>query len=442
LPSVSGDPPTLELHRTELANGLRVVVAPDHSTPVVALSVVYDVGFRSEPEGRTGFAHLFEHLMFQGSANVAKMEHARLVQGAGGVFNGHTRPDLTSYFEALPASALELALFLEADRMAALELHQQNLENQIAVVQEEIRVNVLNRPYGGFPWIDLPALAFDTFANAHNGYGSFEDLQHATLDDAAGFYHDYYAPANAVVVVAGDCAADPTVELVARAFGGIDARPAPSRPSFAEPPLAADRYRSQHDPLAPSPAVVYGLRAPDPVHDTDRLLATAVVSALLASGDASRLRRRLVHHEQVVTDLACYTGTFGDALSMRDPALFQVLLFHPGRRPEEALRRAVVEEIERLAEQGPEPEELARIASSATADRWREMDQIVERAQALADATVLHDRPELVAEIPRRIEAVSADDVRAAAAALAAQHLAVLQVLPGEGKPGDGESGS
>ena len=436
LPCVPGRLLALELERAELANGLRVVVAPDHSAPVVALAVVYDVGFRSEPEGRTGFAHLLEHLMFQGSAHVAKMEHGRLVQGAGGVFNGHTRPDLTSYFEALPTAALELALFLEADRMASLELDQENLENQIAVVQEEIRVNVLNRPYGGFPWIDLPALAFDTFANAHNGYGSFEDLEGATLDDAASFYRAYYAPANAVVVVAGDCSPGPALELVERAFGAIEPRPAPARPSFAEPPLDAPRHRRRHDPLAPTPAVAYGLRAPDPLAATDQLLAASVVAALLADGESSRLRRRLVHEEQVVTELACYAGTFGDALSTRDPALFQILLFHPGRRPETALRRAVLEEIERLAEQGPDPDELARIRSSATAARWREMDQILERALALADATVIHDRPELVAEIPGRLDAVSADDVRAAAGALAAQHIAVLEVLPGTEEPG------
>jgi len=425
-----------ELVRAELANGLRVVVAPERSAPVVAVAMVVDVGFRSEPEGRTGFAHLFEHLMFQGSANVGKMEHARLVQGAGGVFNGHTRPDLTSYFEALPAGALELALFLEADRLGALALDEENLANQIAVVQEEIRVNVLNRPFGGFPWIDLPALAFDTFANAHNGYGSFEDLERASLEDAGAFYRSYYAPANAVVVVAGDAEPEAVLGLVERHFGGIEARTRPARPNFSEPPLDAPRHRVLPDPKVPTPAVAYGLRSPDPVAETDRLLDAFVVAALLADGDASRLRRRLLHEEQAATDVACYVGTFGDALSQRDPTLFQVLVFHPGRWSEARLRRAVFAELERLADSGPEPDELARVQAKLEAERWREMDQVLDRALAIADATVIHDRPELVDEIPARLAAVDAERVRSMAGWLAAEHPAVVEVVPDQGANG------
>ena len=171
------------MERFRLENGLRVVLAPDRSVPVVAVTVSYDVGMRNEPQGRTGFAHLFEHLMFQGSANVPKMEHARLVQAAGGTFNGSTHQDYTNYYEALPAEALERALFLEADRMAAPAITEENLRNQIDVVKEEIRVNVLNRPYGAFPWLQLPAIAFESFANTHDGYGSFVDLESSTTPD-------------------------------------------------------------------------------------------------------------------------------------------------------------------------------------------------------------------------------------------------------------------
>jgi predicted Zn-dependent peptidase len=196
--------PSYQVERFTLPNGLRVVIAPDRTAPVVAVAVHYDVGFRSEPTNRTGFAHLFEHLMFQGSENVGKAEHPKYVQAAGGTFNGSTHPDYTNYFQLLPSGALELALFLEADRMRAPKLTQENLENQIAVVQEEIRVNVMNRPYGGFPWIRLPAVAYSTFPNAHNGYGAFEELQAATLADASSFFDAYYAPGNAVLTVAGD----------------------------------------------------------------------------------------------------------------------------------------------------------------------------------------------------------------------------------------------
>ena len=176
------------VERFTLANGLRVVLTPDRSAPVVGVAVVYDVGIRSEPEGRTGFAHLFEHLMFQGSENLEKLAHFRHVQGSGGTFNGSTHLDYTDYFETLPANALERALFLEADRMRGPRLTEENLRNQVDVVKEEIRVNVLNRPYGGFPWLRLPPVMFDTFANAHDGYGSFDDLESATVADAADFF--------------------------------------------------------------------------------------------------------------------------------------------------------------------------------------------------------------------------------------------------------------
>ena len=197
--TVRSSVPTVE--RATLGNGLRVVLAPDRSSPVVAVAVYYDVGIRSEPEGRTGFAHLFEHLMFQGSASLEKMEHVKYVQSSGGTLNGSTRLDYTNYYEALPSHALERALFLEADRMRSPRVTEENLANQIAVVKEEIRVNVLNQPYGGFPWLTLPPVLFETFPNAHNGYGGFEDLESATVDDAQDFFDRYYAPGNAVLVV-------------------------------------------------------------------------------------------------------------------------------------------------------------------------------------------------------------------------------------------------
>src|SRR3954468_16946674 len=225
LPALSFD-----LHYHTLRNGLRVVLAPDTSAPVIGIGLVYDVGFRSEPEGRTGFAHLFEHLMFQGSANLEKLEHFRYVQSSGGTFNGSTHVDYTDYFEALPSNALERGLFLEADRMLSPRITEENLANQLEVVKNEIRVNVLNRPYGGFPWIYLPAVLFDTFANAHNGYGGFEDLESATVADASDFFQRYYAPGNAVLTVGGDLDVDRTMALIEKHFGGIKKRRAPKRP--------------------------------------------------------------------------------------------------------------------------------------------------------------------------------------------------------------------
>ncbi|HEV2360286.1 MAG TPA: pitrilysin family protein, partial [Acidimicrobiales bacterium] len=322
------------VERMTLPNGLRVLVAPDRTSPRVGVAVIYDVGFRTEPEGLTGFAHLFEHLMFQGSANVGKSEHMQLVQGAGGQVNGNTQADMTRYFEAVPSDALELMLWCEADRMRSLALTEENLRNQIDVVKEEIKVNVLNRPYGGFPWIPLPALAFDTYPNAHNGYGDFVHLESASLEDAAHFYATYYTPLNAVLAVTGDTSTEEVFELAHRHFGDISApkgRKVPPHGPYREPLLSKQRRKKIYDPLAPQPAFSVAFRAPDPEHDFDSYVAHVVLADLLSSGDASRLTSRLVYKDRVVTDVGCMIGTFGmDTFQMRDPILFQILAFHPG----------------------------------------------------------------------------------------------------------------
>jgi zinc protease len=416
--------------RATLGNGLRVLVATDRNSPLVAVSVVYDVGFRSEPEGRTGFAHLFEHLMFQGSAHVGKAEHMRLVEGAGGAMNGHTQADITCYYEALPSGGLELALWLEADRMGALALNEENLANQVAVVEEEIKVNVLNRPYGGFPWIPLPGLAFDTYPNAHNGYGDFAHLEEATLEDAASFYHRYYAPSNAALVVVGDCHPAEVMELAERYFGPIARRRAPERRSFAEPPLAKDRRRAIEDPLIPQPAFAVGYRTPDPISRTAEYAAHVVLAKVLADGDASRLVARLVHQERTVTDLSCLLGLFGsDAFTMRDPVLFQIVVFHPGVADTDSLLAVVDEELGRLADDGPDEDELARVSASAASDHWRGLDPLLNRAISLAGAEVVHSRAELVGELPGLIKAVGRDAVAAAARDLLGQRRAVVELV-------------
>src|SRR5215213_1816540 len=217
--TVRSSVPTVE--RAALGNGLRVVLSPDRSSPVVAVAVYYDVGIRSEPEGRTGFAHLFEHLMFQGSANLEKLAHFRYVQSSGGTFNGSTHLDYTNYFEVLPSNALSRGLFLEADRMLSPRITEENLQNQIAVVKEEIRVNVLNRPYGGFPWLLLPPVLFDSFPNAHNGYGGFVDLEGAPVSHAFDCFARYEAPANAVLVVGGVLHPGEGLEVATQAVADI-----------------------------------------------------------------------------------------------------------------------------------------------------------------------------------------------------------------------------
>ncbi|HEV7907157.1 MAG TPA: pitrilysin family protein, partial [Pseudonocardiaceae bacterium] len=349
-----------ELNRFTLSNGLRVVLSPDPSAPVVGVSVHYDVGFRSEPEGRTGFAHLFEHLMFQGSESLEKLAHFRHVQSSGGTFNGSTHPDYTDYYQVLPSAALERALFLEADRMRAPKITEENLRNQIDVVKEEIRLNVLNRPYGGFPWILLPPVLFETFPNAHNGYGDFTDLENATVEDCAAFFDTFYAPGNAVLTVAGDFDPARARELVDEHFGDVPARPVPPRPSFSEPPPQGEKRAEHTDPHAPMPAFAIGYRVPDPVAELDSYLAYLVLAGVLTDGDSSRLQQRLVHREALVVDVGAGCGLFGP-LEARDPDTFSITAIHSPEVSRDRVLSAIDEELERLAEQPPSDEELQKV---------------------------------------------------------------------------------
>jgi zinc protease len=423
--------PSFEITRHTLDNGLRVIVAPDRSAPVVGIAVLYDVGFRSEPEGRTGFAHLFEHLMFQGSATLEKLEHFRYVESSGGTFNGSTHLDYTNYYEALPSNALERGLFLEADRMRGPRITEENLANQLDVVKNEIRVNVMNSPYGGFPWIFLPPVLFDTFANAHNGYGGFEDLESATTDDAKDFFRRYYAPSNAVLAVAGDLDVDDTLAMIEKHFAAIKKRPKPRRPSFAEPALTAERRETHTDARAPIPAVAIGYRVPDPVKSLDELLATVLLTEALSDGDASRLQRRLVHRDHLVTDISAYVGEFGDPFDERDPTALTVTAHYPDAGSLDAILRAIDEEIARVADDGLERGELDRVRTRLVSVLARELDAVMSRTLEFAKFELIYGRAELIAELPARLASVTEDDVRAAARTLRPDRRAVLELIAG-----------
>lgn len=422
---------TSAVERATLANGLRVVLAPDRSAPVVGVAVYYDVGFRSEPHGRTGFAHLFEHLMFQGSAHVGKMEHPRLVQGAGGSMNGSTHPDFTNYYQAVPSNALDLTLWLEADRMRTPAVTEENLANQVAVVQNEIRVNVLNRPYGGFPWISLPPVAFDTFPNAHNGYGDFSELEAATVEDAKDFFRRFYAPGNAVLAIAGDIGADLAMNLVGKYFGDIPARPTPRRPTFAEPAVTHERRSEQVDALATVPALAAGWRMPHPTKEFDAHLATVVLGEVLAEGDASRLQQRLVLRDRSAVSVEAYAGTFGDPFEQRDPQLFTVTAVHPQAVTADTVLDAAQEEIDRVASDGLDAEELRRVHARLQAQLLRQTDQVLGRTLHLAMFEQQRDRAELVWELPALLAAVDGEAVRDAAARLSARARSVLVLAAG-----------
>jgi len=421
------------VERATLANGLRVVVSPDRSSPVVAVAAYYDVGMRSEPVGRTGFAHLFEHLMFQGSASLGKTEHFTYVQGSGGMLNGSTHVDYTNYYEVLPSSATELALFLEADRMRSVALTQDNLDNQIAVVQNEIRVNVLNRPYGGFPWILLPPVLYDTFANRHNGYGDFVDLESSTLADAQGFFDRYYAPGNAVLTVVGDVDPAQVMRWVQQHFGDIPGRPVAERSSFAEPHPTAERRETVYDRLAPAPAVALAWRVPDPA-DLAKYLPYLVLAEVLTDGDAARLQQRLILRDRSVTSVGGYLGLLGDPLDARDPTPLLIEVHHPAETPLEAVLAGVEQEIDRLADDGLTSGELDRTVARMTARYFRDLDPVLGRATSMAVFEQQRGRAELVDELPALVRSVSAESVQAAAGTLRPDNRALLELRPGGGQ--------
>ncbi|MFI5956552.1 M16 family metallopeptidase [Cryptosporangium sp. NPDC051539] len=435
-PTSAGAPVTIPatgfpVERFTLPNGLRVVLTPDRSAPVIAVGVVYDVGIRSEPQGRTGFAHLFEHLMFQGSENLEKLAHFRYVQASGGVFNGSTHLDYTDYYETLPSNALERALFLEADRMRRPEITEENLANQIAVVKEEIRVNVKNRPYGGFPWLLLPPVMFDTFANAHDGYGSFEDLESATVEDAQSFFSTYYAPGNAVLAVGGDLDVARATELIELHFGDVDARPVPERPSFAEPDLTSERRAVHHDAMAPLPAVAMAWRVPDPIDDLKAYLPYVVLAEVLTDGDASRLVGRLVLTDAIATSISGYLGFMGDPFDVRDPTAFLLQAHYPPAVKSETVITAIDEELDRLANSGLTPGELSRVQARLAAHLLREVDAVLGRTLTTAVLEQQRGRAELINDLPHLLAEVTSEQVVAAAQQLRPARRAVLELVPG-----------
>ena len=290
----------IPIESAKLDNGLRIVISPERSAPVVTVGVYYNIGFRLEPRGRSGFAHLFEHMMFQGSANAPKMVHIKLINSSGGVLNGSTHYDVTNYFEAMPSNALERVLWLEADRMRALQVDDENLRNQRDVVKEEVRVNVLNQPYGGFPWLDLPPVAFRNWPNAHNFYGDFADLDAATLEDVQAFFQMYYAPNNAVLLMLGDVEPAEGFVLATRYFADIPAGAPPRFADPSEPEQAEERRGFVEEKFGTLPAVAIGYRAPR--RRTMDWHAMALLDQALHGGRAGRIYRELVLDKQIAVD--------------------------------------------------------------------------------------------------------------------------------------------
>jgi predicted Zn-dependent peptidase len=402
----------------KLPNGLRVVVSENHSAPVVVVEVMYRIGFRIEPKDRTGFAHLFEHLMFQGSEHVGKFEHVRIVNENGGVLNGSTRFDHTNYFEVMPSNALELAMYLEADRMRSLKITPENLKNQQDVVSEEVRVNVLNQPYGAFEWLGLPQKANTNWYNAHNFYGDLHDLESATIDDVKKFFDTYYAPNNAVLVVTGDATVDEVMKFAEKHFGGIPQRQLPPRPDISEPAQTAEKSFVEKDKLARTPAVAFGYHLPDRM--TKDFFALSLLDPLLVSDESAKLYQALVKENQIASAVAGgFNYGLGNNFDYNGPMLYTFRVdYRPDMKGADVLK-VVDKVVGAVQEHGITDEELQQAKVNFRSQFLENLEGGIipgfGRADLLAALSLYDDDPNRINTILTDLDKVTAAEVRAAA---------------------------
>lgn len=382
-----------------LDNGLKVVLSRDSTAPIVTVAVYYNVGFRIEPKDRTGFAHLFEHMMFQGSQNLGKMEFVRLIQSSGGVFNGSTRFDFTNYFETLPSHKLETALWAEADRMRGLSITQENLTNQQGVVKNEVKVNVLNQPYGGFPWLDLPQVANTNWYNAHNFYGDLSHLDAANLNDVRDFFRTFYAPNNAVLVVVGDFEPSTALEMVRRYFTDIPSAQLPPPPDLTEPRQEQERRQVKADSLANRPALAFAYHMPD--RHTPEYWAMGLINQILVQGEDSRLHQALVQSKGLTDQVNGGINVgLGNMYNYKGPMLWTGFLFHDMDKTSDVILAALDSVVEDLRNRPVDRTTLNRALVKVRSNLYDILGGTgVGRADLLASFALFDGDPEQVNRI-------------------------------------------
>jgi zinc protease len=421
----------IQFSDTRLANGLRVLVSEDHAAPVFSIVVNYNVGSRDERKGRTGFAHLFEHMMFKGSENVGQNEHPYLMFMNGGTMNGTTSKDRTMYYETLPANQLDLALFLEADRMRSLTITPDNLENQRNAVQEERRLGVDNQPYGKtFEAID--ELAYENFAYEHSVIGSMADLSAAGVDDVAAFFKMYYAPNNAVVAIVGDVDTKTVLAKMEKYFGAIPKQPAPPQVDMTEPPQTAERRLTLEDALARLPRLNLAYKIPPSSSpDTDAL---AVLGTILSGGRSSRFYESIVRQKQLSTNV--FAGSDGS----RGPGLFTISATAlPGKALTE-LQAAIDQETERIKTAPIEDWEMEKARTGARRSFVSGLGSSLNRAVQLSEGALFFDDPGRINTRADRIAKVTAADVqRVAKEYLKTTNRSVVMTMPKAAAPKGGQ---
>jgi predicted Zn-dependent peptidase len=427
--------PQVKFTDYRLANGLRVILSVDHSAPVTAVSVTYDVGSRNERPGRTGFAHLFEHMMFQGSRNVGKGEHMLLIQDNGGSLNGTTNQDRTNYFETVPANQLEMALFLESDRMKSLDISQANLDNQRAVVQEERRQSYDNRAYGAMSEA-IEDLAYDSFGYKHSTIGSMADLNAATLDDVRQFFKTYYAPNNACIAIVGDFDEAKAKKLVEKYFGAIPRQPAPPVPDLAESPITGEKRKVLSDRLARLTRYEMVYKTVPGNHPD--AAALQLLSSILSSGRTGRLY-------SAITEKRLALNVFAGMQQGRGPGLFSFSAMLPPGGSTDALEKALDAEIARIQKEGVTDKEIEKAKTQARARMvvggggrfGGGLQTALGRANSLSQNAIFFNDPGRINTQLSRLEAVTAADVKRVANQYLKKDSRVIVIANPETDPGD-----
>jgi zinc protease len=395
--------PRIQFTDTHLKNGLRLIVSEEHAAPMFSIVVNYNVGSRDERKGRTGFAHLFEHMMFKGSENVGPGEHPYLMFMNGGSMNGTTNKDRTMYFESLPANQLDLALFLEADRMRSLAITKANLDNQRSAVQEERRLGVDNQPYGRTFEV-LDDLAYENFAYKHSTIGSMADLDAASVEDVTAFFKTYYAPNNAVIAIVGDVDAKSTIERVRKYFEAIPSQPPPPAVDMTEPQQAEERRATLEDPLARLTRVDMAYKVPPSSSPDDDALT--VMATILSGGRSGRFYEAIVREKQLATNVSAGSS------ESRGPGLFNVVgMMQPGKSAAD-LEAAIDTEIEKL-KTGPIADwEIEKARTGARSGFVNSVGSSLQRAILLSQYAMFYDKPDLINTRAESIAKVTVADVQ------------------------------
>ncbi len=429
IPAFAGDI-NIPVEAYKLKNGLRVILSRDNAVPVITVYMIYDVGARSEEKGRTGFAHLFEHMMFEGSTNAPKGVLNKTIESNGGVFNGSTHPDFTDYYEVLPSNKLATALWLESDRMRNLSINEENLKNQKEAVKQERRLSFDNQPYSTAIVDVWPTLMFRNWQSSHSLIGSFEDLNNATVTDVSKFFKTYYAPDNAVLVLVGDIQNADAKKLIETYFGDIPSQAVPKRPDLAEPADFKAVKQVQKDPLAQVPGVVLGY--PGPKRRSPDYYALHMVDAILTAGDSSRFRMDLIKGKQSVISCEAELGwPFASARDYRDPEPYAMFVLYKPNFTADQIVDQVQEEIAKLQNAPIDAKELERVKTQVRAGAIKEMQSSQARAQALAQFELADGDASLINTELDRVLAVTPAQIQAAAKKyLVPERRAVLEIQP------------